>query len=264
MERPDELQDIIDHYLLGRLTPAEQEVLNAALANDPSLAAELALETEAVKAIDAFGDQQLKASLQQVEAQLVATAAAGRPLAAAPVDQPIAKTAKVIPFYRKNVLAVAAAILLLLAAGWFILRSGGSEFNAPAAYAANFEPYRNIAVQLTRGAETPTPEELAYTAYENGKWAAAEQLIDELPASEVNSFYLAQTYLKQGKFSEAVALLEILRKNDGFALHYATEWYLAMAYLGQGETTKALPLLKQISTTQGHPFAQQAEKLSNW
>jgi predicted Zn-dependent protease len=253
MDRPDELQDIIDNHLLGRITPAEQKKLDEALAADPDLASDLDLEAEAIRAIDALGDQQLKTRLEGLEQRLKS-----QPLDAKPKEP----TAKIIPFYRKNTLAIAAAVLLLLAAGWFVLQSGDSEFNAPATYAANFEPYRNIAVQLTRSAENPTPEQEAYTAYENEDWSQAESLLANLPASDVNNFYLAQVYLKQEKFPEATQLLNFLRKNDGFALHYAAEWYLAMAYLAQGDEDKALPLLKQISETPGHPFASQAADIS--
>lgn len=255
MERPDELQDIIDNHLLGRITPAEQKQLDAALAAEPNLAAELELEAEAVRAIDALGDQQLKTRLQGLEQRLKTA-----PLTVES-NESIKKEAKIVPFYRKNILAIAAAVLLLFAAGWFILQPGSSEFNAPAAYAANFEPYRNIAVQLTRSAENPTAEELAYTAYEDGNWTEAEALLSSLPTSDVNNFYLAQVHLKQEKFTPATQLLDPLGKNGTFALHYTAEWYLAMAYLGQGNEDKALSLLKQISESKDHPFAQQARKI---
>lgn len=258
MERQHELQDIIDKHLIGRITPEEQEKLDAALAADPDLASEIELEEVAVAAIDAFEDYKLKARLRKVESRLQTANTSTKKNV---VQQKTDAGAKIISFSSRRIMALAAAFLLLLAAGWFIFRPGAAALDGPALYAANFQPYRNVAVPLTRGSDDPSPEEVAYTAYEAQEWSQAATLIAELPASDANNFYLGQIALSQGDFATATSLLAPLTQKADFALAPMSEWYLVLSQLGQGDTEVAKVNLQSIATTEGHPFATKAQAL---
>ncbi|MEL6140190.1 MAG: tetratricopeptide repeat protein [Bacteroidota bacterium] len=257
MERKNEKQDLIDAHLLGNSTPEQVKELEAALAADASLQAEIDATAEALAAIDLFGDLEAKTRLQKLEQRLKKD-----PLRI--VEQNGSQQRKVRGLTHRSWLAAAAAIALVITVGWFIFRSSDGQPNNAELFAANFVPYDNIAVPLTRGTDDPTPEELAYTAYENGNWRQAISLLEDLPESPANNFYLAQTALATGDYQQAKTLLESLVEPERFfPLRAQAHWYLALTELALGNVDAARSILQLHSAdwADDMPFKEQATEL---
>jgi len=254
MERKNELQDLIDAHLLGDATPEQEQALQTALAGDATLQQDIDATEDALAAIHVFADQEAKSRLQKLEERLKT-----EPLRV--VERNNNQSGKRKSLSSKSWLAVAAALALIVTAGWFIFRSPGSQSGTDL-FATNFTPYNNIAVTLTRGADNPTPEEIAYTAYENKDWAKATDLLAALPASPVNSFYLAQAALATGDHTKAEALLRPLA-NSNFPLRAQAYWYLALTELAQGNKEEARSILEQQvpNWADDMPFKERGEKL---
>ncbi len=256
MEKSEKLQELIDKQLLGKLHPAEAEALEAAQQQDPSLAADIAASEQAVAAIDVYNDQQLKARLQALEQQLRRQGASDGAGSATPAPPAAPFTVR----RSRQWLAVAASLLLLLAAAWWWMQLPTANTLGPAAFAANFSPHRNLAVNITRAGDSNTPEEAAYAAYEAEQWKEAATAIAALPPSALHDFYLAQIELQQQATEAAIQRLEKLVVSD-FPLREEAEWYLALAFMQQDQGEKARPWLERIAAAPEHPFWERANFL---
>lgn len=257
MKNREELQKKADDKLLGRLQ--DEKAFADELAKDPELAEVLADTELAMAAIAAAEDEALKARLQKLEVQLQRNQQSS-PLK---VVRNEAASGKVVPlkssFLRRNMAAIAAGFALAVAAAIFLLMPAESPSSAEL-FAANFEPYPNIAVDLTRGSE-PSPEEIAFTAYENGDYLQAVDMIEALTDQPANRFYLAQAQLAQNEYTAAQKLLLPLASQVDFPLAQEANWYLALADLGLERNTEATQRLTSIVATEDHPFREKARAL---
>ena len=256
----DDRQIRIDDYLLGRTDANGRKELEEEISRNAELSEQLADTENAMAAIELAEDQALKARLQQLEANLREKDSGASNVA--PQPEGTTDEAKVVSLKprksRSFLYGIAAAVLLLLAAGWFILQPGGYE--SPAALAmATYEPYENITNGTVRGNDAD-PAAKAFTAYDEGRFTEAAKAFAELPATAVNKFYLAQSLLASEQFTEAAAQFTDLTKAD-FGLQQESEYFLALARLGEGKTEQARQLLEEINQANSHPFNAKAEAL---
>lgn len=257
MEKPEKLQELIDKQLLGKLKPHEAAELAAAKQQDPALEADLVASGQALQAIEVYNDQQLKQRLRKLEQALQqeGTRRSGSTLNQAPPAPRLAASRS------RKWLALAASLLFLIAATWWWMQAPAGERLGPAAFAANFTPHRNLAVNITRGSsEQVSPEEQAYAAYEAANWNEAAFAIAALPPSPLHDFYLAQIALQQQEASKATELLQKLVQTD-FPLQQEAEWYLALAYMRQDQSKEATQWLEGIAAMPDHPYQKEASRL---
>lgn len=263
MDNSNERQQKIDDKLLGRLEATAESELDRQLAEDTSLQAMLDDTELARQAIEVAEDRALKARLQELEDSL---AAGGKSKSTSPLrvirddGGQTESSGGVVPFYRRHFYALAASLLFLLAAGiYFILPSNVAS--PQELYAANFEPYRNIAVDITRGEDELSIEERAFSAYEQGDYRETLIYLKQLESTPVNDFYAGQAQLGLEKFSAAIDELFPLAQMNDFPLQKHANWYLALAYLGNEATADAEQILGAIAGEEGHPFQKQAVAL---
>ncbi|PHI20747.1 hypothetical protein CEQ90_06770 [Lewinellaceae bacterium SD302] len=263
MDNSNERQQKIDDKLLGRLEATAESELDRQLAEDASLQAMLDDTELARQAIEVAEDQVLKARLQELEGSLAVgwKSRSTSPLRVIRDDADQTESnGQVVPFYRRHFYALAACLLFLLAAGiYFILPNNVAS--PQELYAANFEPYRNIAVDITRGEDNLSVKERAFLAYEQGNYREALTYLGQLEATPVNDFYAGQAQLGLKKFPAAIDDLFPLAQMDDFPLQQQANWYLALAYLGNEATADAKQILSTIAGEEGHPFQKQAEVL---
>lgn len=259
MEKREEIQKKADDKLLGRLK--DEKDFAKQLAENPDLGKVIADTSLAMEAIAAAEDQALKARLQKLESSL----AAKRKDSPLRVVREEAEDQKIIPlhppFWKRNMAAIAAAVALVLVAGYYLLMPANTPEESDL-FATNFEPFPNIAVDLTRSND-PTAEAIAFTAYENKNYAKAEDMIKALGDQPVYQFYLAQVKLAQNDYSAAEALLRPLASNDTFPLQQEANWYLALTELSLDKTNAAKNRLKSISSQADHPFSEKATALGS-
>ena len=139
---------------------------------------------------------------------------------------------------------LAAAVLALIVAVFFLLPKGGS-INSGALFAENFQAPRNTLSETQRG---PSIDEndlrLAMDLYNNGEFGQAALSLERLlqrsgkPDNDI-SFYIAVSLLADGQTEESIPLLESIDKDDSATYRLQVDWYLGLAYLSVGKIDNA-------------------------
>lgn len=258
----DDKQKRIDDFLLGRADDNARREFGEEVTRDADLSGLLADTELAMDAIEYAEDRALKARLQKLEAsfrQEAAPVAAESTAVVREMPAPGTRKAGVRP--RRNLrklYAIAAAVLVLLLAGWFVLQPRGYE--SPAALAmATFEPYKNLTAGAVRGGEQDA-NAAAFSTYDAGDYAAAATALRELPPTAINRFYLGQSLLATGDYAAAATELDNVRQAE-FGLSQEAAYYLALARLGEGKTAAARTILAEMSAQTNHPMYEKANVL---
>ncbi len=244
-------QEKRDRHLLNRADAAERAEMKTRLAEDAEMRALLEADTDIAATVEAAGDAKLKDRLRKLESELSAgnTGAKIRSLPGAGARPQAASRTK---WY-----AMAAALALLLVAGWFVLRPAAAPD-----YLAYLDAYPNRAVELTKGADDGSdPAVAAYSTYEAADYESAATLLARLPETPTNRFYRAQSLLQLRQPAEAAALLQPLAGDESFALQDRARWYYALALLGSDRADEAKAQLRVSAATEGGFMQAEAEEL---
>ena len=144
--------------------------------------------------------------------------------------------------------SLAASVAILFGLGWFGYTTFSGTDNEEL-YQENFEAYPNTVYAITRGVENDDSlERKAFVAYETDENPSAIEFFEALKkndASENVTFYLAQSYLKNGQAEEAIGLFETLISDKGEFTPQA-HWYMALAYLKIDQKENAIQQLQQL------------------
>ncbi len=236
------IYDRIDRYLSGQMTPEEGQAFEAEVKADPTLAAEVVLQTQARHAARASAKDALKAQLMQELKDI-------KP--AAPVRQH--------PFTRVHM--VAAAVIILLIVGPLLYQAlQPDKMSGEELYAEVFDPQ----ITATRGDTSSTSISLqqALAPATQGDFAASisrlERLVADTAFTQKSKAYLSLgiTYLQAEQPEKA---LESFQKVGVKSYYYSeANWYTALAYMKLGDRGNAYFTLKDIEMVQSHPYQQQA------
>ncbi|WP_020567170.1 tetratricopeptide repeat protein [Neolewinella persica] len=257
----DNRQNRIDDYLLGRAGREERLEFEEEVTRNTELSNELAETELALAAIELAEDRALKTRLQKLESNLSAAAPDTTTASSNPEKQ-----AKVVTIKSRRsngsmkLFAYAAALLLVLAVGWWAMNNTGG-FDAELLAMESFEPYQNITTGTVRGDGGLSAEAAAFADYDAGSFAAAEVKLAALATTNVNKFYLGQALLAQEKFAEASSVFIPLTQISDFPLAKEADYYKGLAFLGQHKVSEARNTLSKIASDTTHPMQQQAEKL---
>ncbi|MEM9836605.1 MAG: tetratricopeptide repeat protein [Bacteroidota bacterium] len=162
----------------------------------------------------------------------------------------------------RNWLGVAAAVLILIAAGWWSLQSTSSPSDL---VATHFDHFTNDLVVRTMG-DSPSADAALNTALAAYSQKDYAQAITDLEAyrqrSEANpktDLYLGISYLATGQAQQALSILTASKVSD--YQPDARQWYTALAHLQLNETEKSQNLLRPISQNNNSLFQDQAQRL---
>jgi FimV-like protein len=233
-------EDLIEKYILNRLSAKEALLVDELLQNDINFESELLLQANLKKAIKKEDDDSFRNSISELESK-------------AKMESPLTRRSYVKWF-------AAASIIVLLGLGYFFTLEQKTSTNE--LFASYFEPYRNVIQPLERGNDQQDEKSLAFYAYEKGEYEKAIQLFTNLFTTTKEPYYLfykANALLKLEKANEAVPLLlEHLKTKD--TLTEKTTWYLALAYLKLNDKTNARTALKKV-IAEGKYKTKEAKKL---
>lgn len=225
--RPEEINDKIDDYILGRLPAEEREAFDMLIRQNPDLKKEVDHLKLIRKGITQHQRQVLKKHLQQME-----PAASGF----------------------KWWYAAAALIPLIALCIWYFYPASGESV-----YYAYYTTYPNYEAGISRN-ETGSSDNraLAFQLYEKGQFKAAIQqlqtIIDENPEDSPALFYLGLSYLETDSPEKAIPHLKALAEKTSSDYQEAALWYYALAHLkldNKSEAVNAFSQLENSKTYQG-------------
>ncbi|WNJ17296.1 tetratricopeptide repeat protein [Pontibacter sp. G13] len=241
--QPEYAQHLIDQYLRGFLTEAEQVEFDKA-SHDPEFQQQLAFTQDLQRALTLTARAELRKEFAQLDAH-----------------SDTGKVRKLNPVVWWSA-GIAAAIVLLFA--WWNLRPTEPTFQQLAL--AEVAAYPNLVYPVTRGEATSdiSPMKQAYIAYEGKRYDRAALLWESLSItsdSADHAFFLANAYLNQQKWEQAIEVYTQLLAGGPFDFEKQSEWYLAIAYGASGNLTESQVLLDKIRKEPGHPYSPKAQEL---
>ena len=228
-------QDIIDHYLSGQMTEAEQARFERQLQEDSTLKEALEMELAARQVVRTAGRAHLKSRLQTFDE---------------------AETTKTIrPFFRSPTFLMAASLLVLLSVAIWLLRSDGLPSTSPQAlFETHFEPYRPPISERGENAGSSSWAR-GMEAYQAKNYnVAIPSLLTALSENQAPD-YLVQFYLGQSLLAmqppdatTALAAFEEVLKEESL-YQQAAKWYMALAHLHLGNRDVAIQILEELAAT---------------
>lgn len=253
-------RQLIEKHLDKMLSESEQAVFNQRL-EDPDFAHEVKQYEQAVKAVNAFGDTQLKAILQEEEAKSVEQAPEMTPQYS-PDFAPKIPRKRQIGYW----IALAASFLIVITVGYWLLNQNMPRTikEKDRIFASHFKPYKNYEKPNVREEVAKTDLEKAFSLYDNGDYKQALTYFEKIATPQYldNSALLfeANAYLATNQTEKALPILEKLSKDTTFKGQQPAEWYLALA-LSKTQPDKATLLFEKIKGNANHPYQKQAEAI---
>ena len=249
--------DKIEAYLFGKMSPADREAFEQALAQDEELAAELAVHQLEHRSMELLSRQALRDNLNIWKAEKKMEFAAS-----------IKQEAKIVSFsQRRRFFQIAAAASVLLLAGFFIWNwQKGTPDNQ--ALASEFFDASSLGSRSKGTGTGNEPSELApgLNALLEGDYTAAVSFFNAV----TDSTYLDQAMLLKGEalfhqkdYSNAIVVYQqvITRSKDQLAVQEA-EWYLLLTWLATDRKAAGFNnLLNKIADNKGHSYQQRAVEL---
>lgn len=226
--------DLIERYLLGQMSPQERAALEAELSRNPLLAEQFAAQKLEHDAMEVLVEDSLRTRLQRWAK-----------------EYPLQKSK---PWYRRQVLWLAAGLALVLGAFYFFWPSEDGRPGAPAPVAeapAAPIPLQEDSAEVSPALSTPTQESAAnplatlakkYTERPTFKQTIVRNERETL--SDMDSAYWA---LEKGHYSDA---LRRLRKIPPGNERYITAQHLiGEVHFANGAYAEAAPFLRKAAST---------------
>ena len=223
MENKDEI--LIEAFLEGSLSEAEQKEFEARLQREPALKTQFQVHQEVDQRMETFHKAALQADWKAYVEE----------------EQKKKKPTSIIPIRIIGIIGIAAVILLLL---WLSPLSNLSLDN---------DPYQQYFAHLPRDNANLGDEVLdAKQAYDELKYAEAYPgLIQEVASGgdSLNLIYASVAAIGSRQAEKAIPILEpLLEARNWQAYQVEIRWYLALAYLQQEELAKAQQQLNELAS----------------
>jgi len=228
---------LIQKYLKGRLTPAEEIQFQNYMEEDPSFAASIPFLEDMHYAFAKADYDTTKAQLENFR--------------------------KDIRRKNRRSWSVAATVLVLIGLGSVLFLNGTSE--SEKLYATHFEPYKNVVQPVLRSTANETEREKAFRAYDEGAYDEAVKSFDEVlkvNSDPVLEFYKANALLKEEQYEEAITIFQ-KGLSEADSLTDERQWYLGLAYLKLGKIDRAKGFFKILTITAWGFKAEEAQLILN-
>lgn len=259
MDTRNDIGELIDRYVTGRMTPDEQAAFEERMRRDPELAREAETVRHIANAVERRNEQAAfdeLARIGSVEELKRILNAAGHGAVETPPRRN--RLRRLIPFA-----AAAAAVLVFV---WIGMRP---EYASEELYGRWYET-PEYAPAVSRGG-TETGAELerlldsAAACYAAGKMDRAVALYEEAEHSgqaypDYARFYRAAALAAEGRSEEAVRGFLRLAGDPGSEYAEDAAWQLALEYLRLNDRARARERLESLASKQG-PYADDARKM---
>lgn len=131
-------------------------------------------------------------------------------------------------------------------------------------FASNFEPYPNIVAPIVKSDNDVSDREKAFQAYEQGDYATASKLLNQLVVENQDTtalFYEAIILLREGASEAVIPKLQAVMNASSTTFQQPAQWYLALGHLKAYDIDNAKLLLEQIVEDETHLYKRKAEQV---
>jgi tetratricopeptide (TPR) repeat protein len=259
-------EDYIIRFIRGDLSEKENREVEAAMEVDPALRKEVAFHRSLMQGLEYKVKQDVKAKLQQYEAELQAGQAnSSQKRKEVTTSKPVGIFAISKPFWK-----VAALLVIALGIGL----AGGLYWMAPtdsSALAYNeFEAYPNHITQQYRGANSKSEHGpllvKAMNAYSAKNYKAAipllKRLIERKRGGALTHFYLGNAYLAKSQSKKAIKHFHKAKKAQlPKEFELPNLWFIALANLSGNRTDEAKQVLDTLKSKSDGFYERKAKAL---
>lgn len=223
--------DLLDRYFSNELDKSELKAFNEKLANDPEFNQEFQEIKEIKLAVKIEARKELKSLFTDIEGSL---------------NQQLPTNNKTA---MKKVFTVAASLILLISASYFVLIGNGQP-NPQDVFTEYYEPYNNLNGPV-RGAtiNTEAISAEAYSAYDAGNFVLAVERFEalvEVEKTAENYFYMGIANIETGNYEAAVTNLNTTLNNFS-SYKDQSKWFISMALLASDKEEESLSSLVSLS-----------------
>ena len=244
MENQEEIQDMLDNYLLGKMDEKEKIEFLTKAENDPELLRELQISMAVHKGILYSGTQDLKERLRKIETEI-------------DMDRKNNRTPRIISMQR--FVSVAAILLVVCVPAYFLFfnhHTGSTDL-----YSQYYAPYE--ANGISRGSNDRT-ESAIYEKYDDKQYASALQDFSQLAADSVSTQLMlikGICELEINESGEAISEFDqIINSGDQIYSDQAL-WYAAMTSLKENKNDQAKQYLQKLVSDSSADHYTEAKEL---
>lgn len=216
--------ETILRYLDGEMEGDELAGFENALASNPSLKGEVEQLRIAIGAVQLAGAE---SAVKKIHAEMRMKPGG-------------AKTVSMFPRMIVR-MAAAAAVVLMLAAGWLYTISSTDNIIE--------DHFVSYSIDASRSGSKFTPLQEAYS---KGQYEAVLGAYDSRSFSAQDSLLVGLSYYKTAKYDDAERFLAPLRRSPLYGAD--ADYYLAFTYLGQGKRQEALLIFRNIHDDARHLY----------
>lgn len=157
-------------------------------------------------------------------------------------------------------LPVAASLVLLIVAAWFLLMKAPQK---EVLFARYFEVYPNVEAPIYRDSSTSdslTTKDKAFRRYADDDFEGAIRLFENIESKDEGTrFYLGISYLANGNAEKAGEVLKDLR-DEAEEYNTQIEWFLALALIKDGKVEEAKEVLEELAVS-GTAYEKRSKEL---
>lgn len=221
--------DLIERYLLGKMTAGEKAAFEERLEKEPDLQTEKDTMADLILGVESLG---LKNKLK------------GRKIG----EEANGKVVKMEPKRKFSFqkLAIAASVAAVFFCGWWFLNPGLNEDDQ--LYSSAFVTDPGLPTRMSE-----TENYNFYDAMVEYKMENYDKAIEEWTKSPKNigkdtlDYYLGMAYLNKGDYSKAEEMLTGVK--DDSALSSKAQWYLLSILIKEKKYSEAKQMLKELPST---------------
>jgi len=227
--------DLIDKYFSNELDKAELKEFNDRLVNNPEFNQEFQEIKEIKHAVKMEARKEIKSLFTDIEDSMTEQL---------PTNNQTAM---------KKVFTVAASLILLISASYFVLNGSGQP-SPKEVFTEFYQPYTYLNGQV-RGATKATESisASAYNAYDAGNFGLAVEKFEalvEVEKTAENYFYMGLANMEVGNFEAALNNLNTTLNN--FSTYKdQSKWYISMALLATDKKEEAISTLVSLAINKG-------------
>lgn len=263
----------IIQYLGDELPEELTNIFEERMAKDEAFAEEVAFQQDLLSSINLLGDQQLQESIQAADAKMQESGFFESLKSEPNPKKESAPKTRVVSLFSRRAFAIAASFLLVLSAGYFLLRPADANVGVYTAYFQNDSKALENELDNLSAIGMAIPDKArreslkaALDLYQDNDFKTAAQLLTDhlkqYPEDASARYFQGLSLMETKKFRPAASAFGQLLNLTETAYQADALWYQGLSYLRlRGKKAEAKSVFEQIATDETSPYSTQAKSI---